>query len=50
MVMVPGAVRFGNESYEKFMTLFKEAIEEGSIPMSRVDDAVRRILLIKKQS
>ena len=50
MVMVPGAVKFGNESYEKFMTLFKEAIEEGSISMSRVDDAVRRILLIKKQS
>jgi beta-glucosidase len=50
MVMVPGAVKFGNESYEKFMTLFKEAIEDGSIPMSRVDDAVKRILLIKKQS
>ena len=50
MVMVPGAVKFGNESYEKFMGLFKEAIEDGSIPMSRVDDAVKRILLIKKQS
>ena len=50
MVMVPGAVRFGNESYEKFMSLFKQSIEDGSIPMSRVDDAVRRILLIKKQS
>ena len=47
MVMVPGAVKFGNESYEKFMGLFKEAIEDGSIPMSRVDDAVKRILLIK---
>ena len=50
MVMVPGAVRFGNESYEKFMSLFREAIEDGSIPISRVDDAVKRILLIKKQS
>ena len=50
MVMVPGAVKFGNESYEKFMRLFKESIEDGSIPMSRVDDAVKRILLIKKQS
>ena len=50
MVMVPGAVKFGNESYEKFMTLFKEAIEDGSIPMTRVNDAVKRILLIKKQS
>ena len=50
MVMVPGAVKFGNESYEKFMRLFKESIEDGSIPISRVDDAVKRILLIKKQS
>jgi beta-glucosidase len=50
MVMVPGAVKFGNESYEKFMGLFKEAIEDGSIPMARVNDAVKRILLIKKQA
>ena len=50
MVMVPGAVKFGNESYEKFMRFFKESIEDGSIPISRVDDAVKRILLIKKQS
>ncbi|MBT3796832.1 MAG: beta-glucosidase [Candidatus Marinimicrobia bacterium] len=50
MIMVPGAVKFGNESYEKFMRLFKESIEDGSIPISRVDDAVKRILLIKKQS
>ena len=50
MVMVPGAVKFGNESYEKFMKLFKESIEDGSIPMTRVNDAVKRILLIKKQA
>ena len=34
MIMVPGAVKFGNESYEKFMRLFKESIEDGSIPIS----------------
>ena len=50
MVMVPGAVKFGNESYEKFMKLFKESIEDGSIPMTRVNDAVKRILLIKKKA
>ena len=50
MVMVPGAVKFGNESFEKFIKLFKESIDDGSIPMTRVDDAVKRILLIKKQA
>ena len=50
MVMVPGAVRDGKESFQNFLKLFKESVEEGSIPMERVDDAVKRILLIKKQS
>ena len=50
MVMVPGAVKFGNESYENFLKLFKDSVEEGLIPLDRIDDAVRRILLIKKQS
>ena len=50
MVMVPGAVRDGKESFQNFLKLFKESVEEGSIPMELVDDAVRRILLIKKQS
>jgi len=50
MVMVPGAVKFGNQSYETFLTLFKESVDDGSIPMERVDDAVKRILLVKKQS
>ena len=50
MVMVPGAVKFGNESFEKFIKLFRESIEDGSIEMARVDDAVKRILLIKKQA
>ena len=50
MVMVPGAVKYGNESYESFLKLFKESVLDGSISMNRVDDAVKRILLIKKQS
>ena len=50
MVMVPGAVKFGNESFENFLKLLEESVEEGSIPMERIDDAVKRILLIKKQS
>ena len=49
MVMVPGAVRDGKESFENFLKLFEESVNEGSIPISRVDDAVKRILLIKKQ-
>ena len=50
MVMVPGAEKFGNESYENFLKLFKESVNEGLIPMDRIDDAVRRILMLKKQS
>ena len=50
MVMVPGAVKFGNESFENFLKLLEESAQEGSIPMERIDDAVKRILLIKKQS
>ena len=50
MVMVPGAVKFGNESFENFLKLLEESVEDGSIPMERIDDAVKRILLIKKQS
>ena len=50
MVMVPGAEKFGNESYENFLKLFKESVNEGLIPMNRINDAVRRILMIKKQS
>ena len=50
MVMVPGAVKFGNESFENFLKLLEESVQEGSIPIERIDDAVKRILLIKKQS
>ena len=50
MVMVPGAVKFGNESFENFLKLLEESVQDGSIPIERIDDAVKRILLIKKQS
>ncbi len=43
MVMVSGE----SEPYKKFMALLTEAIEEKLIPMSRIDDAVSRILKVK---
>ena len=43
MVMVSGEA----EPYKKFMALLTEAIEEELIPMSRIDDAVSRILKVK---
>ncbi len=49
MVMVPGAVIWGFQPFENFVSLLIESVEEGSIPQSRIDDAVRRILLVKKQ-
>ncbi|MEO8607976.1 MAG: glycoside hydrolase family 3 N-terminal domain-containing protein [Chloroflexota bacterium] len=35
--------------YHKFIDTMKKAIDSGDIPMTRVDDAVRRILLVKFQ-
>ncbi|MCF0196544.1 MAG: glycoside hydrolase family 3 protein, partial [Bacteroidaceae bacterium] len=36
------------EPYDlQFCTLLKEAVEEGLVPMSRIDDAVRRVLRLK---
>ena len=43
MVMVSGQ----GQPYKKFMRLLKESVEEGSISMERIDDAVRRILKVK---
>jgi beta-glucosidase len=40
MVMVP-------DRYELFFNTLKELVEDGAIPMSRIDDAVRRILRVK---
>jgi beta-glucosidase len=40
MVMVP-------ERYEEFIANLKEAAQDGTVPMARIDDAVRRILRVK---
>ncbi|HEX8985094.1 MAG TPA: glycoside hydrolase family 3 N-terminal domain-containing protein [Bryobacteraceae bacterium] len=40
MVMVP-------QRYELFISTLKQAVEAGTVPMSRIDDAVRRILRVK---
>ncbi|QEG33982.1 glycoside hydrolase family 3 protein [Bythopirellula goksoeyrii] len=40
MVMVPN-------NYRQFIELLTELVEEGSVPMSRIDDSVRRILQVK---
>lgn len=46
MVMLPfGAGETNN--YLEFMTRLKELVNENKVPMTRVDDAVRRILLVK---
>ena len=52
MVMVPG-IRQGDPFYAKnkhfktFIKFLTEAVNEGSVSMSRIDDAVRRILKVK---
>jgi beta-glucosidase len=40
MVMTP-------ERYKEFFTCLKELVNEGKVPMSRIDDAVTRILRVK---
>ena len=35
------------QRYAEFFTLLKELVEEGTVPMSRIDDAVTRILRVK---
>ena len=40
MVMVP-------DRYQEFITLLTELVNEGRVPMERIDDAVRRILRVK---
>ncbi|HEX2960715.1 MAG TPA: glycoside hydrolase family 3 N-terminal domain-containing protein [Ignavibacteriales bacterium] len=42
MAMEPG-------NWKQFITAMKELVQEGRIPMARVDDAVRRILRVKLQ-
>jgi beta-glucosidase len=40
MVMVPN-------KYQEFFTTLKDLVNEGKVPMSRIDDAVKRILRVK---
>jgi beta-glucosidase len=40
MVMVP-------DSYQEFIRLLTELVQEGRVPMARIDDAVERILRVK---
>ncbi|NQT61990.1 MAG: glycoside hydrolase family 3 C-terminal domain-containing protein [Candidatus Marinimicrobia bacterium] len=49
MVMVPGNTSNGGTGYREFITKLKQAVNEGSIEISRIDDAVTRILNVKKQ-
>jgi beta-glucosidase len=46
MVMVPNGPGKAN-NYVEFITKLTELIHEGRVPMSRIDDAVRRILRVK---
>lgn len=47
MIMVPGDLT-KSVHYKEFVKLCIEAVKEGSIPMTRLDDAVTRILNVKK--
>ena len=47
MVMVPGQFIESANSYIDFIELLIESVEDGSIQMDRIDDAVSRILNIK---
>jgi len=46
LVMVPGSL-YGQNHYKTFIHLLKESVEEGAILVTRIDDAVRRILSVK---
>jgi len=47
VVMLPGIVSWGNQSYQSFFNCMKMAVDRGLIPVSRIDDAVARILRVK---
>ena len=46
MVMIPNGPGQKN-NYVEFITLLKELVNEGKVPQARIDDAARRILLVK---
>ena len=47
MVMVPGAEKYGGQTYTNFINLLIESVNEGSVSKNRINDAVARILKIK---
>jgi len=47
MVMVPGAEKYGGQTYTNFINLLIESVKEGSVSKNRINDAVARILKIK---
>ena len=49
MNMVPGSLNPDDNSYDDFIRLAIEAVKEGAIPIERIDDAVHRILKVKRQ-
>ncbi|MDP4176410.1 MAG: glycoside hydrolase family 3 N-terminal domain-containing protein, partial [Bacteroidota bacterium] len=46
MVMIPNGSKSKN-NYKEFITYLKELVAEGKIPITRIDDAVGRILKVK---
>jgi len=47
MVMVPGAAKYGGQTYTNFINLLIESVNEGSISEKRINDAVARIIKVK---
>ncbi len=48
MVMIPNGPGRKN-NYIEYITLLKDLVSEGKVPQSRIDDAVRRIVLVKSR-
>ena len=47
-IAINAGIDMAMEPYDwNFCTLLKELVEEGAVPMSRIDDAVRRVLRLK---
>ena len=48
MVMIPNGPGQKN-NYVEYITLLKDLVNEGKVPQRRIDDAVRRIVLVKSR-
>lgn len=49
MIMIPNGPE-KPDNYVEFVTLLKISVQEGKVPIARIDDAVRRILRVKMES